>query len=154
MLIFVFFVKLVTGLYVFTTGAVSITLGSQDKFCPLNLFFALYLSNNWILKYSVTSPFLLPMIAGLLGALILPLCIFAALPASGGHINPLITLGSFAIRASSFPRCLIYIVGQIIGATVGASLLHVALGGKVAVSVSLANKTLYLPDCRRGIHHT
>lgn len=84
---------------------------------------------------SITSPFLLPMIGGTLAGVNLTLFIFAALPASGGHINPLITLGSFAIRASSLPRTLIYIVAQTLGATAGANLLHAAVGNKTLSSV-------------------
>lgn len=76
------------------------------------------------------------MIGGALAGVNLTLFIFAALPASGGHINPLITLGSFAIRSSSLPRTLLYIAGQTIGATGGAGLLRAAVGPGAIAAVS------------------
>lgn len=128
--------KPVTGLNVFVSGATAVALSRQKK-CGLPSYSYIYICPSRLtFDGSITSPFLLPLIGGILAGVNLTLFIFAALPASGGHINPLITLGSFAIRASSLPRTLIYIAMQTLGATAGASLLHAAVGKTAIASVS------------------
>jgi hypothetical protein len=62
--------------------------------------------------------------------LLISLFIFAAGPVSGGHFNPLITMSTFAARLSIFPRTLLYIIFQSLGAVVAGSLVRASLGGK------------------------
>jgi len=73
-----------------------------------------------------------PIIPSLLGALTntisLALFIFSAGPVSGGHMNPLITMGTFFGRLASFPRTVLYILFQVLGATIGAFFIRAALG--------------------------
>lgn len=78
-----------------------------------------------------------------MAALTLPLYIFAAAPASGGHLNPMITMATFATRLSTFPRTVVYVVAQIVGATIGAYLLRAGLGDKTIVSVSISYSGIY-----------
>ena len=46
----------------------------------------------------------------------------------GGHFNPLITLGTFFARLSIFPRTLLYVVFQCVGAVVAGFLVRASLG--------------------------
>jgi hypothetical protein len=62
--------------------------------------------------------------------LLISLFIFAAGPVSGGHFNPLITMSTFAARLSIFPRTLLYIIFQSLGAVLAGSLVRASLGGK------------------------
>jgi hypothetical protein len=67
---------------------------------------------------------------GIVNVVLISLFIFAAGPVSGGHFNPLITMSTFAARLSIFPRTLLYIVFQSLGAVVAGSLVRASLGGK------------------------
>lgn len=64
------------------------------------------------------------LIGGLLNILTLPLFIFAAGPVSGGHVNPTITIATFFARLSTFPRSILYVSFQLLGATVAGYLLR------------------------------
>lgn len=70
-----------------------------------------------------------PLIGALANWLALSLFIYAAAPASGGHLNPFITLSTFTAGLSTFPRSVLYIIGQCIGAIIGAFILKLGLGG-------------------------
>ena len=56
------------------------------------------------------SPMAISLYAGLLNATGLALFIFAAAPASGGHLNPSITMATFFAGLSTLPRSVLYIV--------------------------------------------
>ncbi|OQE90632.1 hypothetical protein PENNAL_c0011G07886 [Penicillium nalgiovense] len=71
-----------------------------------------------------TGPVVPSLIGGLLNTLTLPLFIFAAGPVSGGHVNPTITMATFFARLSTFPRSILYISFQLLGATVAGYLLR------------------------------
>ncbi|OQE24083.1 hypothetical protein PENFLA_c010G03018 [Penicillium flavigenum] len=71
-----------------------------------------------------TGPVVPSLIGGLLNTLTLPLFIFAAGPVSGGHVNPTITMATFFARLSTFPRSILYIGFQLLGATVAGYLLR------------------------------
>jgi hypothetical protein len=87
--------------------------------------------NNWLIKLTskstrhlATGPVVPSLIGGLLNTLTLPLFIFAAGPVSGGHVNPTITMATFFARLSTFPRSILYISFQLLGATVAGYLLR------------------------------
>jgi hypothetical protein len=61
---------------------------------------------------------------------LISLFIFAAGPVSGGHFNPLITMSTFTARLSIFPRTLLYICFQCVGAVVAGYVLRASLGGR------------------------
>ena len=66
--------------------------------------------------------------AALLNGITLILFIFAAGPASGGHLNPTITLATFFAGLSTFPRTVLYVTAQCTGAIVGAYWLRLGSG--------------------------
>lgn len=74
------------------------------------------------------SPLAVSVYASLLNAASLSLFIFAAGPASGGHLNPSITMATFFAGLSTLPRSVIYIVAQTVGAIVGGYWLRLGLG--------------------------
>ena len=49
---------------------------------------------------------------------------------SGAHFNPLITMATFTARLSVFPRTLLYVVFQSLGAVVAGFLIRASLGLK------------------------
>lgn len=69
-------------------------------------------------------------IGGTTTMIFLSLFIFSAGTVSGGHLNPLITIAVFTTRLATFPRTVIYITFQLIGATIGAYLIRAAVGTK------------------------
>ncbi|KAM0715336.1 hypothetical protein Q7P37_008834 [Cladosporium fusiforme] len=73
-------------------------------------------------------PMAITLFAALLNFVTLSLFIFAAAPASGGHLNPSVTMATFFTGLSTFPRSVIYIVAQTVGAIVGAYWLRLGLG--------------------------
>ncbi|KDQ12155.1 hypothetical protein BOTBODRAFT_189428 [Botryobasidium botryosum FD-172 SS1] len=75
---------------------------------------------------------LFPTLLGALGNTIsLMLFIFTAGPVSGGHLNPLITIGTFCARLATFPRTVLYVLFQLTGATIAAFLIRATLGDRI-----------------------
>lgn len=66
--------------------------------------------------------------AALLNVVGLTLFIFAAAPASGGHLNPSISLATFFAGLSTLPRTVLYVAAQSIGAIIGCYWLRLGLG--------------------------
>ena len=62
--------------------------------------------------------------------ILVSLFIFGGGPVSGGHFNPLITIATFVARLSTFPRCVLYVVSQCVGAVVAGCLVRVSLALK------------------------
>jgi hypothetical protein len=62
--------------------------------------------------------------------LLIALFIFAAGPVSGAHFNPTITMATFTARLSVFPRALLYVLFQSVGAVVAGFLIRASLGLK------------------------
>jgi len=84
-------------------------------------------------QYFASGP-LFPSLLGALGnSVSLMLFIFTAGPVTGGHMNPLITIGTFCTRLATFPRTVLYVLFQIAGATIGAFLIRAALGNKMRI---------------------
>jgi len=61
----------------------------------------------------------------------------STIPASGGHLNPLITMACVFTRVMSVGRALVYIVCQVIGATIAGFLVRMMVGEDVATSVGI-----------------
>ena len=59
---------------------------------------------------------------------IIALFVWALAPLTGGHLNPLITLGTFGGRLCSLPRTILYIIFQCIGAIIGGWVVRASLG--------------------------
>jgi glycerol uptake facilitator-like aquaporin len=67
-------------------------------------------------------------VGGVSNFILLSLFIFAFSPVSGGHMNPNITIATFFARLTSFPRMVLYVAFQIIGATLAGLLIRAAYG--------------------------
>jgi hypothetical protein len=67
---------------------------------------------------------------GIVNLTLISLFIYAAGPVSGGHLNPLITMSAFAARLSIFPRTVLYVMFQSLGAVVAGFLIRASLGVK------------------------
>lgn len=74
------------------------------------------------------SPMAISLYASLMNFVGLSLFIMAAAPASGGHLNPGITMATFFAGLSTLPRSILYIVAQTLGAIVAGYWLKLGLG--------------------------
>ncbi|ETI25992.1 hypothetical protein G647_02769 [Cladophialophora carrionii CBS 160.54] len=68
--------------------------------------------------------FIGPLVANVINAILLALLIFSFGAVSGAHFNPLITLGTFFARLTTFPRLVLYLGAQISGGTLAGLLLR------------------------------
>lgn len=65
---------------------------------------------------------------GIFNAVALAVFIYAAGPASGGHLNPLITFAAFLCGLCPAPRTALYLAFQTLGGSLGGALVRGALG--------------------------
>ncbi|KAM3075009.1 hypothetical protein ACMFMF_005692 [Clarireedia jacksonii] len=73
---------------------------------------------------------------GITNIFLLWLFISALAPASGGHINPIITFATLLAGLTGFPRAVLYLIGQIAGAALAGGLIRGSLGAeRIAASV-------------------
>jgi hypothetical protein len=100
-----------TCLQVYTSGLVSVGLGPLAKATSLG-------------------PVAPAAFGAIVNLVLISLFIFAAGPISGGHFNPLITISTFTARLSIFPRTLLYVIFQSLGAVVAGFLVRASLGVK------------------------
>jgi glycerol uptake facilitator-like aquaporin len=56
--------------------------------------------------------------------------VYLSASVSGGHLNPAISLSSLIIGDLSFPRFIVYIVAQLLGAFVGSAAAYLGHIGK------------------------
>lgn len=80
--------------------------------------------------YFDNAAYLGPLTGGLSNFLILTLFTFAFGVASGAHLNPTITLGTFAARLCTLPRAVLYVSFQVIGASLGGLLVRAGYGNR------------------------
>jgi len=64
-----------------------------------------------------------PLLGTALHMFWIPLLIYASGPASGGHLNPMVTIASTLTGHTSLLRCVGYVVSQLVGAAIGAALM-------------------------------
>ncbi|CAI7843229.1 unnamed protein product [Closterium sp. NIES-54] len=95
------------------------------------------------LNSSFTSP---PLAIGLVNGLLLTLHILATAPASGGHINPSITIATFFAGLTSFPRAALYITAQFVGSVLGAACARGMLPSVLVTKYLLTGCTVSLPQ--------
>ena len=74
------------------------------------------------------NPMAITLYAALTNLVGLSLFIFSAAPASGGHLNPSITLATFFAGLSTLPRSVMYISAQCLGSIIGCYWLKLGLG--------------------------
>ena len=65
---------------------------------------------------------------GISNIFLLALFIYALSPASGGHVNPLITFATSVTALTGFSRGFLYLVGQTLGAAIGGGLIRGSFG--------------------------
>jgi glycerol uptake facilitator-like aquaporin len=71
---------------------------------------------------------------GIYNALLLAVFIYATAPASGGHLNPMITFAAMICGLCPASRGVIYMIAQTIGAALAGGLLLGSWGQDRAVS--------------------
>ncbi|KAH8712136.1 aquaporin-like protein [Phaeosphaeriaceae sp. PMI808] len=98
-----------TCLQVYTSGLISIGLA------PL-------------VRATSLGPVVPAAFGSIVNVVLISLFIFAAGPVSGGHFNPLITMSTFTARLSIFPRTLLYVIFQSLGAVLAGLLVRASLG--------------------------
>ncbi|KAF2688797.1 MIP transporter [Lentithecium fluviatile CBS 122367] len=119
-------------------GFADVELWKQATIEGVGTCLQIYLSGLYSigLAPAVTETSLGPITPAVLGSLanvlLVSLFIFSAGPVSGGHLNPLITMSTFAARLSAFPRTLLYIAFQYTGSVVAGFLVRVSLGAPPA----------------------
>ncbi|KKK12843.1 hypothetical protein ARAM_001188 [Aspergillus rambellii] len=77
-----------------------------------------------------TAAFLGPLVGGLSNWLFLTVFIFAFANASGSHLNPTITVATFFGGLITFPRMVIYLLGQTLGGAVAGFMLRTGYGSR------------------------
>lgn len=77
-----------------------------------------------------TVTFFSPLFGGITNLLLTPLLIYTFGASSGGHISPTITLACFFARIISFPRMVLYIVGQTFGGALAGFAINTAYGNR------------------------
>jgi glycerol uptake facilitator-like aquaporin len=76
------------------------------------------------------------LLANIIGDGELGLLVYVAAPISGGHMNPLISIAAFLAGLSSFPRAVVYVIFQLLGATIGAFLVRAIYGKRLPEKVT------------------
>jgi len=66
------------------------------------------------------------------------LLVYVTAPISGGHMNPLISIAAFLAGLSSFPRVVVYVTFQLLGATIGAFLVRAIYGNRLPEKVNIS----------------
>lgn len=70
----------------------------------------------------------LPAYVGITNIFLLSLFIYASAPASGGHVNPTITFATMTTGLIEFPRAILYLCAQTIGAGLAGGLIRGSFG--------------------------
>jgi len=83
----------------------------------------------------------IPFVAVGIG-LALALAVSATMGVSGGHLNPAVTIGLFVANKIKGKEAILYIIAQVLGATVGAALLFVLFPVSVGNAVYWGTTTL------------
>lgn len=86
------------------------------------------------------SLFAATLYAALLNFVGLTLFIFTAAPASGGHLNPTITIATFFAGLCTLPRAVLYVVAQCLGSVIGCYWLKLGLGDAYFPTVGSAKR--------------
>jgi glycerol uptake facilitator-like aquaporin len=96
--------------------------------------FQVYLSGQFgvtLMNYRITQ------LAGYVGihtTLLLAVFIYATAPATGGHLNPMVTFTSMLCGLCPVPRAVLYMIAQTIGAVLAGGMLLGSWGKERAVS--------------------
>ncbi|KAB5576007.1 aquaporin-like protein [Coniochaeta sp. 2T2.1] len=97
--------------------------------------FQFYLSGQFgisLMNFQISAA--LPAYVGIYTSLLLATSIYATAPASGGHLNPLITFASMICGLCPAPRAVVYMVAQVTGGALAGGMLRGSWGTERAVS--------------------
>jgi len=97
-----------------------------------------------------TPIFLGSLVGGVITWLVLMFLIYSFGAASGGHLNPLISMATFCARLITLPRMILYICGQLVGAALAGRALIIAHGSADFV-VGGCNVDLLLVPVRQAL---
>jgi glycerol uptake facilitator-like aquaporin len=75
-----------------------------------------------------TDIFLAPLVGGVTNVILVSLFIYTLGPVSGAHLNPTITISTFTARLTTFPRMVLYVSFQTVGAALAGLLLRASYG--------------------------
>lgn len=90
---------------------------------------------------NIPSYLVIPFVAVTIG-LALALAVSATMGVSGGHLNPAVTVGLWVAKKINGKEAVLYIIAQVIGATIGAALLFVLFPASVGNAVYWGTTTL------------
>jgi glycerol uptake facilitator-like aquaporin len=77
-----------------------------------------------------TANFIGPLIGAVTNIIFLTIAIYCFSPISGGHLQPFITIATFMVRLTSFPRMVLYVAFQLGGAAIAGLLLRASWGNR------------------------
>jgi glycerol uptake facilitator-like aquaporin len=63
--------------------------------------------------------------------------ISSTVPGSGGHLNPVISLACMFAKVMTVSRCVVYIIAQVIGATIAGMIVRLMVGEEVAQTTGI-----------------
>ncbi|KIV90894.1 hypothetical protein PV10_05498 [Exophiala mesophila] len=100
----------------------------------LQLFLGLCISVGLLPTGDATSlgPVTPVAFASVIQVFVIALFVYSTGPLTGGHLNPLITMGTFFAGLSSLPRTVLYIVFQCAGAIIGSLIFRESIGASPA----------------------
>lgn len=84
-----------------------------------------------------------PAFVGVFNTVLLAVFIYATAPASGGHMNPMITFATFLCGLCPAPRAFAYIMFQSLGAALGGGLLRGSWGLDMAVEYAVCTMSFF-----------
>ncbi|KAI9703954.1 MAG: hypothetical protein M1820_005736 [Bogoriella megaspora] len=82
---------------------------------------------------NITNPNAIPAYVGISNTVLLSLFIYSSSPASGGHINPVLSFSTLLAGLTPLPRAVLYMIGQLSGAAVAGGLLRGSLGHDLTI---------------------
>jgi len=87
---------------------------------------------NGVARVPGVSPVMANVYSSILHIFLFMFMISSTIPGSGGHLNPLISMACVCARVMSISRCVVYVVCQVIGATIAGFLVRIMVGEDVA----------------------
>lgn len=86
----------------------------------------------FVVRLSLSATF--PLATPILAAVTLMLIVYMIAPISGAHVNPAVTLGLLSIRKINVQDAILYIIAQLIGATIALFLAPVFVSNPLAIN--------------------
>jgi glycerol uptake facilitator-like aquaporin len=123
------------GLMEFTKGS-TYRAGLVELVGEIQFVFLSCLIANGVSRTGVPYPV---VYSSILHVFLFMFMVSSTIPGSGGHLNPLISMAAMFARVMPISRCVVYIISQVIGATIAGLLARLCLGEEVANTVGIGN---------------